>query len=60
MQIADHGVPIMTSTLPFDVVLISLLVFVAVLVLARINALFEGYAEGHIALAYYLVTSGQA
>ena len=50
----------MTSTLPFDVVLISLLVFVVVLVLARIHALFEGYAEGHIALAYYLVTSGQA
>ncbi len=50
----------MTSTLPFDVVLISVLVFVAVLVLARIHALFESYAEGHMALAYYLATSGQA
>ena len=31
----------MTLTLPFEVVLVSVLVFVAVLVFARIHALFE-------------------
>ncbi len=35
------GEPVMVETLPFKVVLASVLVFVAVLVLARIHALFE-------------------
>ncbi len=36
----------MTSSLPFEVVLISVLVFVAVLVLARIHGLFERSGSG--------------
>ena len=35
------GEPVMVETLPFKVVLASVLVFVAVLVLARIHALFD-------------------
>ena len=35
------GEPVMVETLPFKVVLASVLVFVAVLVLARIHAIFD-------------------